>query len=106
MSEENRLERLEALAEQILAGLEQTRQITESNTRSIEALTNTIREERQEWQLDRSRLYQALSEIATAQANFYSIQANFHNRLEELDKRQRDIVEILNILTTLVNKSN
>ncbi|GEM_PF-1753573 len=101
MSEDNRLDRLEIIVEKILEGLQETKQRTDSNARAIEALSNAFKEEREERQRDRARLYQLLSELATAQASFYSTQATMNQRLEELDKRQGDIVEIIKFL---VNK--
>ena len=103
MSEDNRLDRLEIIVEKILEGLQETKQRTDSNARAIEALSNTIKEEREQRERDRDKLYQALSELATAQASFYSTQATMNQRLEELDKRQGDIVEIIKFL---VNKDN
>ena len=98
MSKDNRLDRLEIIVEKILEGLEQTKQRTDFNARAIEALSNSFKEEREERQRDRARLYQLFSELATAQANFYSTQANLNQRLEESDKRQAEIVEIMKLL--------
>lgn len=89
---QSRIERLEALAEEILKGLAETRQRTDSNAKSIEALTN-------EWQKDRNRLYEAMSRMAAAQSTFWEIQGDYYRRLEEVDKRQAQIIEILNRLT-------
>ncbi|MGK7875031.1 MAG: hypothetical protein AB4426_17555 [Xenococcaceae cyanobacterium] len=88
----NRLDRIEVLIEKI-------GQRVDSNARTIEALTDNMSKWQQEWQLDRSRLYQAMSELAVAQGSFY-------HRLEDVDKTQRqlsnrqgEIVEILKLLT-------
>jgi len=110
MSDENRLDRIEALIE--------------SNARAIEASHQEFLELRQQWELDRSRLYRMMADLASAQgslheaqAHFYEAQASFYKRLEEADERQEqferqqnerqerferqqgDIVEILKFLT-------
>jgi chromosome segregation ATPase len=117
MSDENRLDRIEALIE--LLG-----QKVESNARAIEASHQEFLELRQQWELDRSRLYKMMADLASAQgslheaqARFYEAQASFYKRLEEADERQEqferqqnerqerferqqgDIVEILKLLT-------
>ena len=55
---------------------------------------------------DRARLYQAMADLATNQASLAQAQAGYYSRLEEVDKRQdelsrrqREIVEILKLLT-------
>lgn len=85
MTEESRLDRLE--------------KIVESNARSLEALANEWQKDREEWQKDRNRLYEAMSRVAAAQATFWEIQGDYYRRLEEVDKRQADIIEILKRLT-------
>jgi hypothetical protein len=88
MSDENRLDRIEALIE--LLG-----QKVESNARAIEASHQEFLELRQQWELDRSRLYKMMADLASAQgslheaqARFYEAQASFYKRLEEADERQ------------------
>ncbi|MGH8002537.1 MAG: hypothetical protein ACREPR_24680 [Brasilonema sp.] len=102
MSEENRLDRLEKLAEKILEGLgetrqrlEETRQRTDSNARAIEALTHSIAELKQEWQKDRRGIYELLARLTRSQADFYETQSDFYRRFDEIDQRQTDIVQIL-----------
>jgi septal ring factor EnvC (AmiA/AmiB activator) len=92
MNDENRLDRIEALIE--------------SNARAIEASRQEFLDMRKQWELDRSRLYQTMAELANSQANFYQAQASFYQRLQEVDEReerferqQGDIVEILKLLT-------
>lgn len=112
-SDPNRFERIEILLESIATDLASAKDIAISNAKAIEASRDEFSSFRQEWQLDRSRLYQAMSELATAQANFYSQQATFYQRQEELDQRQNElsrrqgeIVEILKLLSQRVNQSS
>ncbi|MGH2414131.1 MAG: hypothetical protein ACRDEA_10660 [Microcystaceae cyanobacterium] len=85
MSEPGRLDRIEA--------------IVESNARAIQALANSLKDFKDEWQKDRNRLYEVLARVASAQAGFYEVQADYYRRLEEMDERQANIVDILNRLT-------
>lgn len=90
-NDSNRLNRIEALIE--------------SNACAIQALAEEGRESEQRAKLDRERLYGAMAELATAQANLASAQAGFYGRLAAQDeligtlaRRQGDIVEILKLL--------
>ncbi len=96
---------------------EEIKQLIASNAKAIEALTNSITEQKQEWQKDRNRLYQAMARmadgiaqmsdrvslVASAQASFWEVQADYYRRLEEMDKRQATMIEILNRLTPKPN---
>lgn len=98
-SDLNRLDRIEALIE--------------SNARSIQALADDRREAEKKLDRDRARLYQAMSQmaegmaqmsdriasVASAQASFWEVQADYYRRLEEMDERQAQIIEILNRLS-------
>jgi hypothetical protein len=91
-SEPSRLDRIEALVE--------------SNAKAIEALSNERLEAERRLDRDRARLYQAMAELATAQANLASNQSLYYQRLEETDRkqdelsrRQGEIVQILRLLT-------
>lgn len=95
--EESRLDRLEALAEKILEGLAETKQRTDSNARSIEALTN-------EGRIARNRLYEVMSRLAAAQATFWDIQEDYYQRLEQIDERQARMIELLNRLEERLEK--
>ena len=106
MSDENRLDRIEALIE----GLGQK---VESNARAIEALSDASGEAKR----DRANLYRAMADLAQSQANLHQAQARFYERLEQAEERQEqferqqnerqerferqqgDIVEILKFLT-------
>ena len=114
-SEENRLDRLESLAETTLTGLQEiklglqeiklglqetnqglkeTRAIANSNAKSIEALTNSLAESKKEWEKDRRGLYQLLGQLTRSMSNFYEVQSDFYNRFDN-DERQSRMVEIL-----------
>jgi chromosome segregation ATPase len=98
-SDPSRLDRLEALAESILTGLQETRQglqetkdIVNSNARAIEALSNNIAE----LQKDRKGIYELLGRLTRSMADFYETQSDFYRRFDQIDARQERITEILN----------
>lgn len=102
----SRLDRIEKILEAIAGEVRSVKDIAMSNARAIEASHQEFIELRQEWQRDRSRLYQVMADVANAQASFYHAQASFTNRLEsmdirqdELSRRQGEIVEILKLLS-------
>jgi predicted nucleic acid-binding Zn-ribbon protein len=92
---------------------EELKQFIASNAKAIEALTSGVSQERKERQRFERRLYQAMSQmaegmaqmservatVAAAQASFWEVQADYYRRLEEMDERQAQIIEILNRLT-------
>lgn len=47
-----------------------------------------------------------MAELATAQASFYSTQANLNQRLQESDKRQKEIVKIQTNLNKRLEESD
>jgi len=122
-SEENRLDRLESLAENTLTelreiksglqeirlgleeiklglqetnqGLKETRAITNSNAKSIEALTNSLAESKKEWEKDRRGLYQLLGQLTRSMSDFYEVQSDFYNRFDKIEERESRMVEIL-----------
>ncbi len=92
MSDDSRLDRIEALVEKI-------GQRVDSNARAIEALSiNTA-----EYQRDRVQLYQLMADLAQAEAEtkreMYRMISNLDRRQDELSRRQAEIVEILKLLT-------
>jgi len=107
-SEENRLDRLESLAENTLTelreirlglqetnqGLKETRAIANSNAKSIEALTNSLAESKKEWEKDRRGLDQLLGQLTRSRSDFYEVQSDFYNRFDNEEKQSR-MVEIL-----------
>ncbi|MBD2289947.1 hypothetical protein H6F92_14575 [Microcystis wesenbergii FACHB-1317] len=114
-SEENRLDRLESLAETTLTGLQEiklglqeiklglqetnqglkeTRAIANSNAKSIEALTNSLAESKKEWEKDRRGLDQLLGQLTRSMSDFYEVQSDFYNRFDK-EERQSRMVEIL-----------
>lgn len=116
-SEPSRLDRLEVLAETILAGLQEvrvglteTRAIANSNAKSIQALSGEWQKDREEWakdrkewakdreqwEKDRKGIYQLLGRLSRSMADFYEVQSDFYLRFDQLDERQARIMEILN----------
>ena len=108
-SEENRLDRLESLAETTLTelqeiklglqetnqGLKETRAIANSNAKSIEALTNSLAESKKEWEKDRRGLDQLLGQLTRSMSDFYEVQSDFYNRFDKIEERKSRMVEIL-----------
>ena len=122
-SEENRLDRLESLAENTLTelreiksglqeirlglqeiklglqetnqGLKETRAIANSNAKSIEALTNSLAESKKEWEKDRQGLDQLLGQLTRSRSDFYEVQSDFYNRFDKIEERESRMVEIL-----------
>ncbi len=71
----------------------------DSNTRSIEALSDNFSKWQQEAQGDRKRLYEAMADLAAAQSGYYSRLEKVDQRQDQLSRRQGEIVEILKLLT-------
>ena len=74
---EDRLDRMEVLAEKILEGLKETKQLTDSNARAIQALTAQVSENHQQWEKDRKGLYLLLGQLTRSMSDFYHIQSDF-----------------------------
>lgn len=116
-ADSNRLDRIEALLESIATDLAGAKDIAVSNAKAIAASRDEFSFLRREWQLDRSRLYRAMADLAQSQAdlaqaqaqmsqtyaqfqqNIYQRQTELDTRQGELSRRQGEIVEILKILT-------
>jgi chromosome segregation ATPase len=88
---ESKLDRLESLAADILAGLRETRQslqetraIANSNAKSIEALGDSIAESKKEWEKDRRGLYQLLGQLTRSLSDFYEVQSDFYRRFDRI----------------------
>lgn len=97
---EDRLDRLEAIAEKILEGLAETKQRTDSNAKSIQALSDALARDRdarssekEEKAREQAQLYQYLGRIAAAQSGFYEVQADYYHQLAALQERQTKIEE-------------
>ncbi|NJK51016.1 hypothetical protein HC931_25525 [Candidatus Gracilibacteria bacterium] len=110
-ADSNRLDRTEAILEQTVELVKSIGQRTDSNARAIEALSDELRTFQVEAIRDRSRLYQAMADLAQAQAlmaqthaqfqqNIYQRQSELDTRQGELSHRQGEIVEILKILSS------
>lgn len=104
-NEPSRLDRIEAILERIASKQEEYNARIDSNAKAIEALANDRALYERQAKLDRERLYGAMAELATAQANLSSAQAGFYGRLaaqdeliQTLARRQGEIVEILKLL--------
>jgi hypothetical protein len=78
----SRLDRLEALAQLILEGLQETTVIAHSNAKSIEALRNSIIEVKGEWERDRRGIYQLLGQLTRSMSDFYAVQSDFYLRFD------------------------
>ena len=119
-NDNNRLDRIESLLESIAVrvesiaaqqekfsqNLEKSNKKIDSNARAIEALTEERRANEQASNRDRSRLYQAMAELSTAQANFYGRLEEVDQRQDQLSRRQGEIVQILKLLTQPKNSDS
>ena len=133
-SEENRLDRLESLAENTLTelreiksglqeirlglqeiklglqetnqGLKETTAIANSNAKSIEALTNSLAESKKEWEKDRQGLDQLLGQLTRSRSDFYEVQSDFYNRFDKIEERKSRMVEILDRYLPPENPAN
>lgn len=74
---------------------EELKKLIASNAKSIEALSHSITELKQEWQKDRCGIYELLGCLTRSQADFYQTQSDFYRRFDQIDERQAKIVEIL-----------
>lgn len=81
---------------------EELKKLVESNAKAIQALTNAMtddrerwRQERTEWRQDRRRVFEWMSRLAAAQADFYEMQADHLTHLERIDERLGQILEHL-----------
>lgn len=100
--EPNRLDRIEAILEEIATTQVEFNNRINSNAKAIEALSDDIgnlknewQKDREEWRKDRKVLYQFLSRVARSQSDFYETQADFYARFDEIDERQARMLEIM-----------
>lgn len=95
---------------------EELKQLVESNARAIQALSDERERNERENQINRNRLYQAMSTLASSQAamanthaefqaNFYARQQELDERQQELSRRQGEIVEVLRVITKKLDRS-
>lgn len=69
------------------------KQLVTSNAKAIEALTNALTVDREERRKETIQLYQYLGRIASAQSNFYEIQADYYHQLATLSEKQTRLEE-------------
>ncbi len=79
--------------------LDRIEKLVESNARTAQILVNDAQQDREQWRKDRENLYELMARLAQAQASFYQTQSEFYRRLEQMDRRQSDITEILKYLS-------
>ncbi|MDJ0719886.1 MAG: hypothetical protein QNJ54_37650 [Prochloraceae cyanobacterium] len=94
-----RWEKIEKALQELIEQGKQTDKRINSNAKSIEALSADRKAAEERLDRDRARLYEAMADLARAQAGYYE-------RLEEVDKRQNKIVEILRLLTERNKEEN
>jgi uncharacterized coiled-coil protein SlyX len=85
---------------------EELKQLIASNTKAIQALSDSLTEskkqgekDREEWKKDRKQMYEWMSKLSASQANFWEIQADYYRRLEDVEDRQAKMLEILDRVT-------
>jgi hypothetical protein len=88
-------DRLDRFAASIEEGFAKVRQLTDSNAKAIQALSDQAAEERRA----RSRLYQSMADLAAAQSGFYQKLEAQDELISTLSRRQGEIVQILKVLS-------
>ncbi|TVQ42598.1 MAG: hypothetical protein EA365_14490 [Gloeocapsa sp. DLM2.Bin57] len=91
---------------------EELQKLVESNSKSIQALTDAITADREElkqfkrqWRQDRRPVFEWMSRLAAAEADFYEAQAEHYNILEKIEEKQAQMPsQILDILAQLARK--
>ena len=78
------------------ANNDELKNLVESNARAIEALTSNVAE----IQRERARFYGAMADLTQAQSVMYRRLETFDDILNQLNRRQGEIVEILKLLTS------
>jgi hypothetical protein len=85
---------------------DEIKQLIASNAKAIQALGNSLTEfkqqwekDREEWKKDRKQIYELMSRLASSQANFWEMQADYYRRLEDLEDKQGIMLEILDRVT-------
>ena len=63
---------------------EDLKKLIESNAKAIQALTDSLTQDRKEWKRDRRQVFEWMSRLAAAQADFYESQADIDERLAEI----------------------
>lgn len=66
---------------------EDLKKLIESNAKAIQALTDSLAQDRKEWKRDRRQVFEWMSRLAAAQADFYESQADIDERLAEILER-------------------
>ncbi len=95
---EDRLDRLESIAEKMLEGIVQLNYRTDSNAKSIQALSTEWAEDRKQWEKDRKGIYKLLGRLTRSMSDFYEIQSDFYNRFDQIEARHTEIMEYLKSL--------
>jgi uncharacterized coiled-coil protein SlyX len=63
---------------------EELKKLIESNAKAIQALADSVAQDRKEWRRDRRQMFEWMSRLAAAQADFYESQADIDERLAEI----------------------
>ncbi len=63
---------------------EELKKLIESNAKAIQALADRATRDRKEWKRDRRQIFEWMSRLAAAQADFYESQADIDERLAEI----------------------
>jgi hypothetical protein len=93
---------------------EDLKKLIESNAKASQRLADSVaqdredrRKEGEEWRQDRRKMYQWMSRLAAAQADFYEVQGDYLNHVERIDERLTDIDErLIAILERLTPKQD
>ncbi|MGF1481111.1 MAG: hypothetical protein ACFB4I_16775 [Cyanophyceae cyanobacterium] len=99
------IQSLETLTRANAQSIQSLENQTRSNARSIQALTDNLNRAEAQAAADRSRLYEAMADLANAQAAYYRRLEVQDQLVLTLARRQGEIVEILKLLSSREDNS-
>lgn len=74
---------------------EDLKKLVESNAKAIQALADSVAQEREENRRYRREMFGWMSRLAAAQSEFYEVQADYLYHVERIDDRLAEILDRL-----------
>ncbi|MGL5034422.1 MAG: hypothetical protein ACRC6M_11550 [Microcystaceae cyanobacterium] len=101
-----RLDRIESILEALSINIVELKNRTDSNAKSIEALTHQMSQDREDakqereemrkyrevQRKDRAHVFEWMARLAAAQADYYEAQADYLRHVEQIDDRLTEIL--------------
>lgn len=104
-NDSDRLNRIEAILENIALKQQEFSYRIDSNAKAIQALSEEIARDRRRANEQIARLYEQTVRVSAAQADFYEMQADFYRRLDAVEDRYANTFErITTVLEKLENR--